>query len=73
MPTRKVQKKSNWTALFLVYCLSFIHSIFTVLLLYEHGNSYAIRQKSPRTKVRTPTNVKMPLKAHGNNVTLKAM
>ena len=26
-----------------------------------------------RTTVRTLSNVKMPLKAHGNNVTLKAM
>ena len=55
--------------------------------LYYHENShrvsviitdfclrvYTIRQKNPRTKVRYPANVKMPLKAHGNNVTLKAM
>ena len=34
---------------------------------------YTRRQKNPRKKVRTPTNVKMPSKAHGNNVTLKAM
>ncbi len=34
---------------------------------------YTIRQKNPRTTVRTLANVKMPLKAHGNNVTLKAM
>ncbi len=55
--------------------------------LYYHENSqrvsviisdfclrvYTIRQKNPRTTVRTLSNVKMPLKAHGNNVTLKAM
>ena len=52
--------------------------------LYYHKNSqqvsviitdfclrvYTIRQKNPGTIVRTLTNVKMPLKAHGNNVTL---
>lgn len=31
---------------------------------------YTIRQKNSRTKVRAPANVKMPLKAHENNVTL---
>ena len=45
--------------------LSFIHLIFTVLFVYKHGNS--------ETEVRTPTNVKTPLKAHGNNVTLESM
>ena len=34
---------------------------------------YTIRQKNPRTAVCTLANVKMPLKAHGNNVTLKSM
>lgn len=34
---------------------------------------YTIRQNNPRTKVRTLANVKMPLKAHGNNVTLESM
>ena len=34
---------------------------------------YIIRQKNTRTKVRTIVNVKTPLKAHENNVTLKAM
>ena len=34
---------------------------------------YTIRQKNYRTKVRTFTNIKTPLKTHGNNVTLKAM
>ena len=34
---------------------------------------YTIRQKNPRTTIRTLTNVKMPLKAHGNNVILKPM
>ncbi len=29
--------------------------------------------KQPQNKCLYPTNVKMPLKAHGNNVTLKAM
>ena len=43
--------------------LSFIHLILTVFLIYKHEN--------PRTEVRTLVNVKMPLKAHGNNVTLK--
>ena len=37
----------------------------TVLFIYKHGNS--------ETEVRTPTNVKTPLKAHGNNVTLESM
>ena len=34
---------------------------------------YTIRQKNPRTTVCTLANVKMPLKAHGNNVKLKPM
>ena len=34
---------------------------------------YTCRQNNPRTKVRTLVNVKMPLKAHGNNVTLESM
>ena len=34
---------------------------------------YTRRQNNPRTKVRTFSNVKMPLKAHGNNVTLESM
>ena len=34
---------------------------------------YTIRQNNPRTEIRTLTNVKMPLKAHGNNVTLESM
>ena len=55
--------------------------------LYYHENSqqvsviitdfclrvYTIRQNNPRTKVRALSNVKMPLKAHGNNVTLESM
>ncbi len=55
--------------------------------LYYHENSqqvsviitdfclrvYTIRQKNPRTTIRTFTNVQMPLKAHGNNVTLEPM
>ena len=34
---------------------------------------YTIRQKNPRTTVRALVNVKMPLKAHENNVNFKAM
>ena len=34
---------------------------------------YTRRQNNPRTKVRALVNVKMPLKAHGNNVTLESM
>ena len=32
-----------------------------------------VGQNNPRTEIRTLTNVKMPLKAHGNNVTLESM
>ena len=55
--------------------------------LYYHENSqqvsviitdfclrvYTIRQNNPRTQACTLVYVKMPLKAHGNNVTLEPM
>ena len=76
-------------SLIVTYPFSFYHfaHMQTRKPLYYHENShpvsviitdfclrvYTIRQNNPRTKVRIPTNAKMPLKAHGNNVTLESM
>ena len=43
-----------------------------VMALYVLPFLYTIRQNNPRTTVRTLPNVKMPSKAHKNNVTFKA-
>ncbi len=40
MPTRKVQEKRNWNSPFST--LTFIHQVFTVLLICKHENSLSV-------------------------------